>query len=225
MNDYDFISTKLDHRMIYLACFRGRGVVSKTIKFTESLFFAYSEFTHVGLLIHSSQLNKEIKDNGCIIDQEQWIVFESTLSGRWNDNVKNTCSKTFFGVQMRKFSELIKSYNGREGYLAIGKLLINKYPYNLNQNLKKYLNIGYDYNIFNLLSINTVDRKLIDTVLKIFCLKPTEKRFCSDFVFKVLNECGLIPDEYKKIRSKNISPSFLTTKLIFKDYVYITKPH
>lgn len=224
MSLYNHVYEKLDYRKIYLACFRGRGVVSKTIKFTESLFFAYSEFTHVGLLIHSNQLDEEIKSKGCVYNEE-WIVFESTLSGKWNDNIKNTCKKTFFGVQMRKFSELIESYSGQEGYLAVAKFLVDKNTLNLNEILKKYLGLGYDYNFFNLLTINTVDRKVINMGVKILGLTPTQKNFCSEFVFRVLKDCDMVPDKYIKVNSKNISPSFLTTKFIHKDFIFITKPH
>jgi len=224
----DTINQILNVNFIYVAGFRGRGVVSKTIKFVEGLFSAYADFTHVGILIHSSQLNQELRDENCIQIGE-WICFESTLSGKWNDDVKNSCNKTFFGVQGRKLSELINSYNGYEGYLCIARLLIHQKPFELNINLKKHLNKKYDYNFLNLLTIHTIEKKQLSLVMNNICsffgVAPTEKMFCSEFVFKFLNDCKLIPNKYINKHPKNISPSFIITEIIQKTFIFTTRPH
>lgn len=223
-NIENLINEKLNIEKIYLVGFKGRGIVSNLIKFLEQFFFAYSEYTHIGILIHSSQLEFFIKNENCILDNE-WICFESTLSGKYNDNINNSCNKTFFGIQARKFSQIIEIYNGHEGYFCVGKLLLDNKPLNLNKNLKKYLKKKYDYNFFNLLTINIIEKNNMDKILSFFCIKPTEKRFCSDFVFTFLKDCNLIPDKFINIHSKNISPSFLINNIIHKNFIFISKPH
>lgn len=220
----NLLNSKLDNESIYLVGFRGRGIVSNLIKFVEHLFFAYSEYTHIGILIHSSQLCSDIKMENCILNNE-WICFESTLSGKYNDNINNSCNKTFFGIQARNFKDIIEIYNGQEGYFCVGKLLVNSKPFNLNNNLKKYLKKKYDYNIFNLFTINIIEKHNVDKILLFFSIKPTEKRFCSDFVFAFLKDCNLIPDKFLNYHSKNISPSFLINNIIHKKFIFISKPH
>lgn len=168
--------------------------ISSTIRCFEKCFLKRDIiFSHVGFLLPSYLVNTPCST------KSSHVVFESTMSGPLNDNVRNVCGNIEFGVQLRSFDELIKEYNESKRIIAVcfikNKLLPNDYEEIIKTCVKKYEGKGYEKNIFNLLSVHT-------------SLPFTKKTgiFCSELVCEILKDLKLVNN---KCESKKISPNSL----------------
>lgn len=195
----------LDENTIYVVFFSSKDVVSTCIRKFEKIWFWKKKtlFSHVGILFHERILDVESKTKLCR-PSESFLVLESTMSGPLNDNVKNTCKRVKFGVQVRKFNSLIKHYRKNKGKIAVCKLkkLNERNEGNegnesqkriFNQVLKDYLSKRYDIILTNLLTVHIPVQSIY-----------SGRVFCSELVCLILQQLGVISNE---IDPKKVSPN------------------
>lgn len=107
-----------------LILFDGKDVFSHLIKVMEKRQIERTSpdsednlYSHVGIA-----LRKDVLPD--IIPDDDVYIWESTLSGVLGEGVKNTDGKSFFGVQLRNFSQLIAKYdNSAKTRIAYAKLI------------------------------------------------------------------------------------------------------
>ena len=196
----------MNSKNLYIVFFSSFDFVSTSIRKVEKVFFPNRKvFSHVGLLFHESILNKNVSSKICSKLKNEFLVIESTLSGSLNDGVKNTCGKTFFGVQVRSFNELVKHYKDDRGKIAICKITnFDLFPNRdlFNNLVLKVLYTKYENIIVNLLCIH-----LPFPVLK------SKRMFCSELVYFILNNLNIIE---KQLNPKKVSPNMFF-KLVHLD--------
>ena len=200
----------LDKESIYVVFFSSKDFVSRSIRNLEKIWFRKRKniFSHVGLLFHESILDKQSKMKICKPPKESFLVLESTLSGPLNDNVKNTCNRVKFGVQVRRFSDLIKSYRESKGKIAVCKIKnLHSKGDIFNQTLKEYLDKRYEMILTNLL---TVHFPIHSPVYK-------GSVFCSELVCLILQRLGLIS---KELIPKKISPNGVFNIALLSEPIY-----
>jgi hypothetical protein len=181
------INFLLDSNYMYLVFFKSSDFVSKTIQRYEKIWGIKDPFSHVGIAIHSKFLK------GCkCVDPKTFIILESTMSGPLNDGVRDICNNIFFGVQLRNFNDILKTFSYQ---ITIFKLNYEINKLTIKNTIKSVLGIKYDYDIFNLLTVHVPIN-----------FKQGKKMFCSQLVCEILKELGLLK---KEINSKKISPNTL----------------
>lgn len=202
----------LDNKKLYIILFSSTDQISKTIKCFESFCLKRKcMFSHVGILFHSDALSENFKKRICYINPS-FLVVESTLSGELNDNVLNTCNRTKFGVQIRSLDQLISSYDSRDGKIAIAEIsdienfLDAKTQFSFI--LERYLDKNYECILTNLLTIHSPLPSI-----------ETKTYFCSELVFKILTDLGVIRKNNKS--PKKISPNSLLNNVKIKEIIYL----
>lgn len=170
-------------------------MVSKVIKGFEKFFLKKNYvFTHVGLAIKTELIVDIIPCTN--LKKSKYLVFESTLSGSLNDNVRDVCDNIYLGVQLRSFDELVKEYKAKKSnMIAYSKIsnLPNNYKEVIRRSITKYINKGYDLLSMNLLLIH----------VPISGIK-TDNMFCSELVCKILKDLNLVSSNVKE---KKVSPN------------------
>lgn len=200
----------LSKNKIYIILFSSNDPISSTITCFESFCLRHKcIFSHSGILFHSEILLPEFKFSICN-PEDSFLVIESTLSGRLNDDVYNTCGKVKFGVQIRLLNELIESYSTKNGTkIAVAEIeeKIADLSSKFTNILQKYITRKYEYLITNLLIIH----------LPISSIE-SESVFCSELVYRILKELRI---NIRKKHPKKVSPNSLLKYLKLKELVYI----
>lgn len=192
-----------------LVFFDGIGIASDLIQLVESILLYKQnkegikpgEFSHVGMLVTS-----EILEYPGVEDNILYIL-ESTISGYGQGNVKDISGKSFFGVQLRKFSEVVKEYEENNGTeICVGNLIGNPLldkETDKEELKRKFSNIAkallytdYEYNLIGLgASLIEELRPFRDYTNKIM---HTERNlFCSELVATILKKLNIINENVK----------------------------
>jgi len=179
--------------LVYIVFFSSSQIISSAIKLSEKLYLDNVRFSHTGLLVYSKNFEDDIILNNCI-SKEGWYVLESTLSGRLNDGIRNTCGKTVFGVQIRDFDRISKQYE-TIAVRDIKSTLGNRKC--INEFIRFYGGYSYETNPINLLTVH-------HNAIESFHFFGKKNVFCSELVFLFLQ--SLHP--FKR-NPKKVSPNFL----------------
>lgn len=205
----------LDENTIYVVFFSSKDVISTCIRNFERFWFWKKRtiFSHVGLLFHENLLDTNSKQKLCK-PTRNFLVLESTLSGPLTDNVKNTCQCVKFGVQVRKFVDLIKSYRENRGKIAVCKLKNLKIDGEMqkrifNQALKNYLDKGYEIVLTNLLTVHIPIQSIY-----------SGRVFCSELVCLILQQLGVIS---KEMDPKKVSPNSVFNITVLSEPVFFVR--
>lgn len=196
--------------------YRDMDPVSRVIKAAETATKGCGMFSHAALLVRGDLVQKLYAEDFKIqakIDPDEVYVFESTLSGRWNDGVLNIEDKTHFGVQVRSLKEQLKCETRTIFWCPLKatwqqRLATDDSETAILNCLKKYNKVGYNYHIGDLLlallPVGTGER------WKEAYLHTDEGlMFCSELVAACLQRVGVID---KTVRAANVLPvDFLGT--------------
>jgi hypothetical protein len=110
---YSFIRDRI--KSLDLILFRGSDLVSTTILSIESkVDKTDAQFSHAGIIIRGEDLAPPEAEHSKKFDwikPESIYIFESTMSGGLSDGVLNVYGKSFLGVQMRDFDQVVKAYD------------------------------------------------------------------------------------------------------------------
>jgi hypothetical protein len=189
-----------------LILFAGSDAISLLIKYitekeiNDKLDEHYGEntYSHVGIVIR-----KDVLD---YLDDDKIYVWESTMSGKLGEGVKNIDGNSFLGIQLRDLEKVIKAYDDSDKTRVALLPLIIDYDTNKLDEFKRffnrYNNTLYDINPASLLS------SLIP------CIRPARKSFeellgtedllfCSEMTTLVYKLLGLFPEH---INEKNVVP-------------------
>lgn len=189
-----------------LVLFSGSDVISLMIKYMETYQIKkkiddeYNQFTysHIGIVIRNDVLG--------FLEQDKVYIWESTMSGKLGEGVKNIDNNSFLGIQLRDLHEVVKAYDDSDT-TRVALLPLNV-DYDKNK-LGEFNRFYYRYNN-TLYDINPTS--LISAICP--CLRPARKSveellgtedlmFCSEMVTSVYKILGLFPDH---INEKNVVP-------------------
>lgn len=181
---------------IYLAFFESDDIAGQIIKRFEFFFLdKRAVYTHTGIVIKSSI----IKDIIPCYSGSKYVILESTMSGKLNDGLTNTCQESYLGVQLRDFDRLLIKYKTDRKKLSVSsiKILPHDYKEIIKSFILRYINRNYDTNIVNLITMHSSIPNI-----------KTNGVFCSDLICRLLQELNVID---KDIRPKKVSPNTLFT--------------
>jgi hypothetical protein len=166
-------------------------------------------FSHVGILFHSDILLPESKQFVCN-SENSFLVLESTLSGKLNDDILTTCRKVKFGVQIRSFNELIFSYLEKESKIALAEIdeNIEDLKVKFTKVIQKYITLKYERHLTNLITIHLPIPSF-----------DSESVFCSELVYRILKDLDI---DVKKKNPKKVSPNTILSCIKLKDLFFIT---
>lgn len=178
--------------------FKGSDFVSKTICDIERFgnrIARSGDFSHVGMIVTS-----DILDHPKVLPNKIY-VWESTMSGRLGSGVKNIYDKSYLGVQLRDFDELVVGYDKPNvTRIAYGELIHNPIDDMPMAELKeKFTQLfteldgtRYDLNMYSLLSAICPGLRCARQKIEEVC--HTEKwLFCSELVATVYITMGIYP--------------------------------
>lgn len=200
---YTTIKPKL--RSFDLFIFKGTDLVSSTIRLLQrhgNKVPSQGAFSHVGLCLKYDML-KYIYPDDTRINKDCIYVWESSISGELGNKVYNIDGKTFLGVQLRNFDELVNAYDDSEkSAIAVGTLIDNpidkaKSEQEIGEKFRdiyrKYDGRFYDANFCSLFStIFPCIRPC--RVPSEFIMNSQNWMFCSELVASVYKDLGVYPD-------------------------------
>ena len=204
-----------------LLLFRGGDFISDFIRFIERrvirdmdpklikrIPIKHSNYSHVGMVVKSDILNHPT------IKEGEVYIWESTMSGDYADGVPNIDGVPYFGVQLRKFDEVMDAYdrpldtavavaplNGatRTRVWKEGESVIQERFTSLFNRLN---GITYDANLYSLFSAAYPclrgRRQRIEEAME-----TEEWLFCSELVATVYVTMGIYP---VTVNPKNVIP-------------------
>lgn len=105
---------------------KGGEHISNAIRFIQQVTLGVKErkdvWSHMGLVV-----TRELYDDPRLKPGKLYLI-ESTLSGKFNDGVKNIDGKSFFGVQIRDLDKLAKKYTkNKKGGIGWARLRNNPF--------------------------------------------------------------------------------------------------
>ena len=166
-------------------------------------------FSHVGIVVTSEILDSPLIEEGKI------YVWESTISGRFGQNVQNVRHEDFLGVQLRNLDELFPAYDDPPStWIAVCHLSNNPYDLAPSEDEKVALKkrftaifdrldgVRYDLNPVALASsifpVLRPTRRQMKKILEGSGAKilsaPAEWLFCSELAATVYRDMGLYPE-------------------------------
>lgn len=202
----------LNKSKLYVIFFSSSDFVSKTIRWFDSCWLSRPcAFSHSGILFHKQFLSLKLYNYLCQPNDE-FLVIESTLSGRLNDCVYNTCKQSYFGVQIRSLTELLNSYKNQiNGSIAVCEIDIPNTPNTFecfSSILQKYLQKKYERKLPNLFLVH----------MPIFPAFKSNTFFCSELVYRILKDLKV---KIQKRSAKKVSPNSLINYANLKSITYL----
>ena len=181
--------------------FKGVEFVSKLIMRLEKRHLGEGQWSHVGLIV-----NKTILDHPNMKDDELYI-WESTMSGCLSmDKIPNIDGKTFFGVQLRPYTEVIDAVVKAGGSYEVRHLKLDMEREFYKQPFTTIFNslngTTYDGNLFSLLSALYPKLRFLRKPIE-YILGTEKWLFCSELVALVYKELGIISSN---VNPKNVVP-------------------
>lgn len=206
-------------RSLDLVFFRGSDYVSDLIRYVEGRKLCNTgkfkiqpdAFSHVGIIVKSDILDDPR------LDDDKVYIWESTMSGILNDGVTNIDGRSFLGVQLRDFHEVVEKYGSiPDTKIAIAPLdesyreLLNEIERENEISIKEAFT-----NLFNDLNGTFYDVNPVSLFSSIFkrcrmCRSNSEKfwktenyLFCSELVATIYRHMGIFP---YSVNPKNVVP-------------------
>jgi hypothetical protein len=193
-------------------------------------------FSHAGLVI-----SREVCDDPRL-EHGKLYILESNLSGKLTDGVLNVDGKTYFGVQIRDFDEVIEKYNALSAETRVAVCHLNEHVDPLqrarrsdtemlalrlrfNKILRRYDGRRYEFNPLSLGSaaFTCLRGRIRDESEKL--LGSRDWFFCSELCAAVYRDLGVLP---QRVDPRNVVPTdFLIDNDhevdgIVEDPVYLT---
>lgn len=197
-----------------LLLFSGGEYVSRFIKYLEVVKLERmtdtpvepGAFSHVGIVVTSEIIDHPNVKPGKI------YIWESVLSGKFGDGVKNIKDNTFFGVQLRDFDSLLPAYDlSNDTRVAVAHLIDNPLDDDTKKGMvkeyfarifEKYDGVFYDVNLMNEFgALFKTCRKVRDGIESI--IGNDSWLFCSEHVAQIYVDMGILP---KTVIVENIVP-------------------
>jgi len=207
-----------------LILFDGKDIFSHLIKVMEerqiNRDFPDTEddlFSHVGIALRRDALPDIIKDDDV-------YIWESTMSGLLGEGVKNVDGKSFFGVQLRNFSQVIAKYD-RSGKtrVAYAKLINRPTPESIATFPELFKSINgtrYELNPYEgLAAFVPFFRKYRSEVDKL--CRTSGWLFCSELVTHVYKYLGLVS---VNIDERDIVPQDFVSDRTFQNKLNVVGP-
>ncbi len=152
----------MDPRYIQVLFFTTRGYAARVIKWYEGLFLKNVRYNHCSIAFHSSLLDPDILSRACSVGPDEFIVFESTLSGPLNDGIYTTCKDVKLGVQFRPFLPMMDAMKRSGNYVCVSNLCLAAQP-RVRKLLNSFIRLnwyrGYQTNLFELAGIHVRRRR------------------------------------------------------------------
>ncbi len=212
----DYNDEKNKIRPFDIILFRGSDFVSSTIRYLS--FKAMSsdipleqrnearQFSHIGMIV-----TREILDIPQL-EPNKLYIWESTISGKLGENVKNVDGKSMLGVQIRDFDELIKAYdNSSKTKIAYSKVVNNPLDEMNKEEIRKNMKELYKQNNGKLYEANvfTMFAGLFPRLRKFRIPSPfryeSQFLFCSELLTIIYKKMNIIKE--KNIKPENVVPS------------------
>ena len=152
----------MDPRYIQVLFFTTRGYAARVIKWYEGLFLKNVRYNHCSIAFHSSLLEPDNLSRACSVGPDEFIVFESTLSGPLNDGIYTTCKDVKLGVQFRPFLPMMDVLKRSDSYVCVSNLCLAVQP-RVRKLLNSFIRLnwyrGYQTNLLELASIHVRRRR------------------------------------------------------------------
>jgi len=200
-----------------LALFAGSDGISGLIRYLQARNLSQhknidvsdeEQYSHVGMIVTS-----EILDHPKVKEGEIYI-WESTMGGRFGQNLENVDGETFLGVQLRDFDALVPAYDHpNTTSLAVCHLVSNIYD-QADQQQRETIKIRFT-ELFERLDGTLYDLNPVSLASSLFgglrCGRKTVQEatgtdkwlFCSELVATAYKEMGIFPSE---INPENVIP-------------------
>jgi hypothetical protein len=200
---YKFINIKDEIKPLDIILFKGPDFVSNLIRCMEGFKVGTNTFSHAGMIVTSDILNDPRLEKGKL------YIWESTMSGKLGEGVTNIDGKSFLGVQLRDFEEVLKKYDENpKTRIALCRLKEGVCPIKDNELKDKFTDIFdkyngtfYDANIFSLMGALFPWCRPIRTATEHNKIK--DWLFCSELVALCYKELGIYPEE---VNPKDVVP-------------------
>lgn len=191
-------------RSFDLILFKGSELVSNIISALEkrgNKIPTSGDFSHVGICLKYDIL-KYIYPNHININSSSVYVWESVVSGVLGNNCYDINGKSFLGVQLRNFDDLIEKYDkSSKTAIAIGTLInnpiekenIDTLSARFSKIFNKYNGQLYDYNCLSLFSSLCLCCRPCRNPIEQY-LGTSDWLFCSELAACVYKDLGVYPD-------------------------------
>lgn len=189
-----------------LLLFKGGDFVSDIIRKSERLWLGKGagEFSHVGLVVTRNLL----PDNE-LLKWGELYIWESTISGKLGQGVKNVEGRSFLGVQLRKLDDVIEAYDSSKKTRVAWCPLLHpldttdtKITDQFTKIFKELDGRRYDANMMSLgsslFSCMRRGRRFVE-----MATGTGDWLFCSELAALVYKEMGILPPDTNE---KNVVP-------------------
>lgn len=198
-----FEKIKSQIRPFDLILFKGDELISDTIRFLEKsrLGKGAGEFSHVGMIITSEVLDHPK------IQENRLYIWESTMSGQLGEGVKNVDNRSFLGVQLRDFEEVVRKYDESPN-TAVAWAALTDNPC-ANKSMDELMELKAKFNtIFRKYNGKPYDANLFSLVGALFpCLRKLRNLseckfinadwlFCSELCFHAYQDLKLYDEKF-----------------------------
>lgn len=212
---YNYNDIKDKIQPLDLILFRGSDFVSDTIRLLEYTALNNNwadDYSHCGIIITRDLLDDPRLEEGKL------YIWESTMSGKLGQNVYNIDGKTFLGVQVRKFDDLIVAYDQPRASAISWCRLQNNPLLDINKKeqikqkfltcFQEYNGRRYNINLYGLLStLYKHMRFLRKPIAKI--LHTNNWIFCSELLALAYKSIGVLDES---VNEKDVLPvDFITS--------------
>lgn len=196
--------------------FRGGEMVSDVISFIQDSLLKNKnyDYTHVGICIKGNSFPTDHK----YFSESNTYIFESTQSGSIADGVNNVDGKSFLGVQLRNFSDVIEAYDkDKKTKICICRLIDypEKTPKEIAEIVDRYNGAMYDFSPLDLTSAAFRCLRPLRNIVNKICKCRNRMLFCSELVANIYKDAGILP---KDINPENVLPlDFFTNPIDIED--------
>jgi len=202
--NYDVVKSQIQNFDILL--YADMDPISRVIRAAETLTKGCGMFSHAGLAVRGDLLVSHYPN----IDRNEIYVFESTLSGYWNDNIENIHRKTFFGAQIRPLRPQIQTPTRSIAWCPL-KSTISAHmdPNRILDTIRRYDETGYNYHIIDLVTSVFPDNGCCESCRNRFGHAEEGLMFCSELVAACFRYLGIF---HRHLKPNNVLPvDFLGT--------------
>jgi len=201
---YDAIKSQIGNFDVLLYC--DMDGISRVIRAAETVAKGCGLYSHAALAVRGDLLSRHYPD----IDPDEIYVFESTLSGYWNDNVSNIQAQSFFGVQLRPLRPQLDSPTRTIAWCPLGSAA-RRYITDdrVMHTIRKYEGTGYNYHPFDLVTSVCPAGGCCNSCRERFGHADEGLMFCSELVAACFRHIGIFD---RSVKPSNVLPvDFLGT--------------
>lgn len=196
---YEYTAVKSQILSFDILLYRDMDPISRVIRAAESLTKGCGMFSHAALAVRGDLLAPHYPN----IDPDEIYVFESTLSGYWNDNVCNIHNKTFFGVQLRPLRAQLDFPTRTIAWCPLTTTLRKGLTdEKILETVRKYDGTGYNYHIIDLIT-SAFPGGCCESIRDRYGHAEEGLMFCSELVAACLRHVGIL---HKAVKPSNVLP-------------------